>query len=58
MTSEEINKRLKDFEDREFPPRLCYGWFWRDVDFDKDYCRLAFMPEQEPDFCTLQVGYQ
>jgi hypothetical protein len=50
MTTEEINDRLAKFENDDVPPRLCYGWYWRIVDFDRDDVWLGYMPDEEPDW--------
>jgi len=55
MTSKEINDRIDELslrDDRIYESILgeklipYIGWFWRTVDFDKDYCWLGIIPNE------------
>jgi hypothetical protein len=72
MTSEQINEIIRLLDDEERPYRSgmgdkivpYIGWYWRDVDFDTEYCLLGILPIYRnpflPDFDfndKVQVGF-
>jgi hypothetical protein len=55
LTSNEINEIIANWEGRDDMPYECFGgkaipyigWYWREVDFDDDYCWFGIMPPYE-----------
>jgi hypothetical protein len=55
MTSKELNEKIYAICDAKDLPYEAFGgkaipyigWFWRNVDFDKDYCLFGMIPGRE-----------
>lgn len=50
MNSDEINARLREWDQAGVDPRLCYGWWWRDVNFDAEMHWLSYQPAKAPEW--------
>lgn len=64
MDSKELNRRIREIDESDDPPYICFGGkvipyigaFWRDVDFDAECAVFGIIPQDLDDDVPL-VGF-